>query len=766
MSTTTCKRCGAPLSTAEAGTALQGMCTKCLFELGLDEESQVVITGAAESPAPPPTPEELQPLFPQFEILELLGQGGMGVVYRARQKGLDREVALKVLPARAGRNPAFAERFAREAKALASLSHPNITSVYDFGKAGEHCYLAMEFVDGLNLRALLRAQRVAPKQALQIVEQICDALQYAHDQGVVHRDIKPENILLDRKGRLKITDFGLAKLLAREAGTPPSIGLTLTDQVMGTPHYMAPEQVERPATVDHRADIYSLGVVFYELLTGELPLGRFAPPSGKVRVDVRLDEVVLRALEKEPELRYQSAGAIRTDVHGITEPGSGEKAAAGAVGAAAGRTHARTPKRAWHWAIAAILLAVFGSLGVGALLFTFLSPTIGSVEPPIGVSIASPQEEQEQAERSARLEGVPLFEGNRLSLPFRTVFGVGDEVRDASANAVAIGWQAYRTAREAHTRREIPEPGVVRVTIDPFPEEARQVVEDMQRRLRALLSPEANDYLLARNALEEELFPAAAERVVHELRRTADGFNWMTFTGDLAAPIERGMALPEELAGYWQEMYQPLGTSVVPTLERFVEEVRAFDAGRGKVVPGRIVLGSKDGDVEMYATVTLQGADVAESSKLLHGLMDRLRAAELWLDEASTRSGDSAVFSVPLRVYVKGEPLDLPVPAPDAPAGDPWQLLPALNQQAAALGIALKSVVPRQASPRDDWEDVSYELPQEDGSVRPLDEQLAWIRALEDLGPDSIVTRVTLEPSTTDGSAWLAKATLLARFAR
>jgi serine/threonine protein kinase len=184
------------------------MCTKCLFELGLDEESQVVITGAAESPAPPPTPEELQPLFPQFEILELLGQGGMGVVYRARQKGLDREVALKVLPARAGRNPAFAERFAREAKALASLSHPNITSVYDFGKAGEHFFLAMEFVDGLNLRALLRAQRVAPKQALQIVEQICDALQYAHDQGVVHRDIKPENILLDRKGRLKITDFG------------------------------------------------------------------------------------------------------------------------------------------------------------------------------------------------------------------------------------------------------------------------------------------------------------------------------------------------------------------------------------------------------------------------------------------------------------------------------------------------------------------------------------------------------------------------------
>ena len=157
---TSCKRCGAPLGADEAQRPLQGICTRCLFELGLEEGSHVVITVTGEAPAPPPTPEELQPLFPQFELIELLGQGGMGVVYRARQKGLGREVALKVLPAKAGRNPAFAERFAREAKALASLSHPNITSVYDFGKAGEHFFLVMELVDGVNLRQLVRAQRV------------------------------------------------------------------------------------------------------------------------------------------------------------------------------------------------------------------------------------------------------------------------------------------------------------------------------------------------------------------------------------------------------------------------------------------------------------------------------------------------------------------------------------------------------------------------------------------------------------------------------
>ena len=135
----------------------------------------------------------------------------------------------------------------------------------------------------------------------------------------MHRDIKPENILLDRKGRVKIADFGLVKLMSRGEQPVGRAACTLTgsQQVMGTPHYMAPEQMERPQTVDHRADIYSLGVVFYEMLTGELPLGRFAPPSRKVSVDVRLDEVVLRSLEKEPERRYQQASEVKTDVERI-----------------------------------------------------------------------------------------------------------------------------------------------------------------------------------------------------------------------------------------------------------------------------------------------------------------------------------------------------------------------------------------------------------------------------------------------------------------
>jgi serine/threonine protein kinase len=271
---------------------------------------ELVVTGAREV-EPPPEPQELAPFFPQYEILELIGRGGMGAVYKARQRGLDRLAAIKILPSDLGRDPAFAERFAREGRALAKLNHAHIVNVYDSGSAGEVFYFAMEYVDGANLRQLIRSKSVAPKDALSIVAQVCGALQYAHEEGVVHRDIKPENILVDRRGRVKIADFGLAKLLG---GTQTDVTLTRSQQAMGTPHYMAPEQWERPDSVDHRADIYALGVVFYELLTGELPLGRFALPSHKQPIDVRVDDVVLRTLAKEPELRYQTAGEIQTEV--------------------------------------------------------------------------------------------------------------------------------------------------------------------------------------------------------------------------------------------------------------------------------------------------------------------------------------------------------------------------------------------------------------------------------------------------------------------
>ncbi len=318
-----CPQCGAALP----ANAPDAPCPACLIQLGLESWANRVgdrprrdaaATEAMPGRFRPPDPEELTGHFPQLEILELLGVGGMGAVYKARQPGLGRLVALKILPPEVSRDPAFAERFAREARAMARLSHPNIVAIHDSGQAAGFYYFVMEFVEGVNLRQTIDTGELTPQEALAVVPQICEALQYAHDEGIVHRDIKPENILLDKRGRVKIGDFGLAKLLGKGRA---DFTLTGTGEVMGTPHYMAPEQRERPLEVDHRADIYSLGVVFYEMLTGELPIGRFAPPSKKARVDVQLDEVVLRALENEPERRYQHVSEVKTAVESIAAGG-------------------------------------------------------------------------------------------------------------------------------------------------------------------------------------------------------------------------------------------------------------------------------------------------------------------------------------------------------------------------------------------------------------------------------------------------------------
>ncbi len=326
--TKTCPKCGAELSP----DAPAGICPKCLMQAGIGSQATGDHNTGASAPHTPhdraaateppsprfPTPdlETLARQFPQLEILEHLGQGGMGIVYKARQRELNRLVAVKILPPSVGEDPAFAERFTREAQALAQLNHSNIVQVYDFGRTDEFFYFVMEYVDGVNLRALIRGGKLRPEEALRIVPHICEALQFAHDEGIVHRDIKPENILIDKKGRVKIADFGLAKLLGRASA---DLSLTGTGQVMGTLGYMAPEQLRQPNSVDHRADIYSLGVVFYEMLTAQLPIGRFEPPSKKVQVDVRLDEVVLRTLESEPDRRYQHASEVKTDLETIAE---------------------------------------------------------------------------------------------------------------------------------------------------------------------------------------------------------------------------------------------------------------------------------------------------------------------------------------------------------------------------------------------------------------------------------------------------------------
>jgi uncharacterized protein YndB with AHSA1/START domain/predicted Ser/Thr protein kinase len=258
----------------------------------------------------PPTAEEVAALFPDLEVSELLGHGGMGVVYRGRQTLLDRPVAIKVVRPDLQSDGGFQERFLREARTLARLRHPYIVTVYDVKTAGGLYGLVMEYVEGADLRQLLGEGSITQRDALDFVPQIAEALQHAHEARVVHRDIKPENVLVDAQGRVRLVDFGLATLFGPEV---PARGPD-DDRVVGTFRYMAPEQIAIPRDVDHRADIYSTGVIFYEMLARELPGPDRVPPSRKAATDPRLDPIVIRAIEPERDRRYQEARLLHQDI--------------------------------------------------------------------------------------------------------------------------------------------------------------------------------------------------------------------------------------------------------------------------------------------------------------------------------------------------------------------------------------------------------------------------------------------------------------------
>ncbi|HRQ87949.1 MAG TPA: serine/threonine-protein kinase, partial [Bacteroidia bacterium] len=290
-----------------------------LSELGRMAFSPTAPPGTGSSPDvlwEPPSPEELQRSLPQYEISGFLGRGGMGAVYKGRQTGLDRDVAIKLLPEALGDSPDgtdHATRFEQEARAMARLDHSAIVPVYDFGRTERgQLYFAMQHVDGTDLQQHLRQRggRLPQDEALAIVAQVLDALDYAHGQGIVHRDIKPGNILLGRDGRVKVADFGLAKRFGD--GAP---ALTMSHVTVGTPDFVAPEALDRARTLDHRADLYAVGVMLYQLLTGQLPRGSFDPPSETAAgLDSRLDGIVAKAMAANPDRRHASAAELRREL--------------------------------------------------------------------------------------------------------------------------------------------------------------------------------------------------------------------------------------------------------------------------------------------------------------------------------------------------------------------------------------------------------------------------------------------------------------------
>ncbi len=255
-----------------------------------------------------------QTIARRYRVLKMIGRGGMGAIYRVLDMALNEEVALKTLLPHFVSDKLILERFFNEARIARQLSHPNIIRVHDIGMTGNIVYISMELLEGQSLRQILDKQppgkRLPVLDVLRFMEQLCNALDYAH-RYTIHRDIKPENVMITPEGQVKLMDFGISKLKSHS-------NLTATSMVMGTPQYMSPEQLRDSAHVDARSDIYSLGILLYEALTGEIPRG-LSNPASKIRGDLppALDPIVAKCLESKAENRYQSARELAQDIRKI-----------------------------------------------------------------------------------------------------------------------------------------------------------------------------------------------------------------------------------------------------------------------------------------------------------------------------------------------------------------------------------------------------------------------------------------------------------------
>ena len=309
-----CRRCGAAIPPDSP----QHSCGACLLETAL--ESDEAVAGGGDPGRPSPMSMD----FGDYELIEQIGRGGQGVVFRARQKSLNRTVALKIIGLGQWATKAHLKRFRLEAEAAARLEHPGIVPIHEVGERDGSCYFSMKFVEGGQLDAIPKREPMPIRPAVELIAKVARTVHYAHEHGILHRDIKPGNILLDAKGEPHLTDFGLARLVESESS------VTQTLDVLGTPSYMAPEQaVGNNTAVSSATDVYGLGAVLYQLLTGQPPFAGGTtyetirllldteprqPRLLNPKIDRDLSTICLKCLEKDPKRRYSSALALAEDL--------------------------------------------------------------------------------------------------------------------------------------------------------------------------------------------------------------------------------------------------------------------------------------------------------------------------------------------------------------------------------------------------------------------------------------------------------------------
>jgi len=420
-----------------------------------------------------PDPADLAPLFPGYDIQDLIATGGMGAVYRAVQKSLDRTVALKILPMEFSSDAAFCAGFEAEAKAMARLNHPNLIGVYDFGEVNGMLYIVMEYVPGKSIYHSAYGRTIDPKEVIRLVTGVCNGLAHAHDNGIIHRDIKPSNILLDLHAEPKIGDFGLASPMGRtiEEG----------EEIFGTPHYTAPEVVDSPRSVDYRADIFSVGILLHELLTSRLPANDPRSASVIARCDPKFDAIIRKATMPVPAARYSSAKEIANDLQAISATAiakgvpipTGRMAARGPVVAGhrparVGRVYSRNaPTKSSGSGMIAFFIAAAAAAAVAYVIY-LKTPPETVAEPSVNILPANSGNQEKDAGQGS--DGIETHDSTFSTQPDGE--SPDDPMRE---DGTADGTDVEGRPDDGNTDANLPDP---KIDVAAFLDRARTIMQD------------------------------------------------------------------------------------------------------------------------------------------------------------------------------------------------------------------------------------------------------------------------------------------------